>query len=125
MKGNTGNPHPKPWFRGGPGSGRPSIRHRRPLGRKIAKEEHDRHMEEYELMYSPQDVEAIKEKIRRKQPISAREVMLLKEMGGSERLLAKHFEKVVPSKTEYSGPEGKPIPILNILAKGHKERDQI
>ena len=112
MKGKPGNPKPKPGFSGGPGSGRKSIR-----GRKTAKEEHQRYMDELALMYDPQDIEALKDKVGNKTPMSPREIMLLRELGGSERLLATHFNKVVPDKIEHSGPEGKPIPILQILAK--------
>ena len=96
MKGKPGNPNPKLGFSGGPGSGRKSIRGR--LGRKTAKEEHERYMNELALMYEPSDIEIIKEKIRQKKPVSIREIMLLKEAGGNDRLIATHYGKVVPDK---------------------------
>ena|SRR3990167_4150947 len=96
MKGKPGNPNPKLGFSGGPGSGRKSIRGR--LGRKTAKEEHERYMDELDLMYSAQDIEIIKEKVKQKKPISVREKMLLKEIEGNDRLIATHYGKVVPDK---------------------------
>src|SRR3990167_3261267 len=96
MKGKPGNPNPKLGFSGGPGSGRKSIRGKR--GRKTAKEEHQRYMDELALMYEPSDIEIIKEKIRQKKPVSIREIMLLKEAGGNDRLIATHYGKVVPDK---------------------------
>ena len=106
MKGNTGR-------RGG----KPNLRGNKRSGRKSAYQEHQDAAREFELMYSAQDIEVIKEKLRKKQKISIREVMLLKEAGGNDRLIATHYSKVVPDKIEHSGPEGKPIPILQILAK--------
>lgn len=93
-------------------------------GRKSAYQERQDAAREFELMYSPQDIEVIKEKIRKRQKVSMREIMLLKEAGGSERLLATHYSKVVPEKIEHSGPEGKPIPILQILSKKKTDKSK-
>src|SRR3990167_9521305 len=116
MKGKPGNPKGNPNLRNLTNNiGRPSIKGRR--GRKTAKEEHERYMDELALMYEPSDIEELKNKVRQKKPMSPREIMMLKELGGSERLIAIHFSKVVPDKLEHSGPEGKPIPILQIFSQ--------
>ena len=116
MKGKPGNPKGNPNLRNLTNNiGRPSIRGK--SGRKTAGEEYRRYMDELALMYEPSDIEIIKEKIRQKKPVSIREIMLLKEAGGNDRLIATHYGKVVPDKIEHSGPEGKPIPILQILSE--------
>ena len=69
-------------------------------GRKTAKVEYAKKLDETILMYSPQDIKIIKEKIRAEKPVSIREIMLLKEAGGNERLIAQHYGKVVPDSAK-------------------------
>ena len=127
MKSNLNNPKGNPNFSGGPGSGRKSIKGRK-TGRKTAKEEHERYMNEHDLLYSPQEIHAVIKKynqllhdikagIDSEVKMSVREIMLAKELSGNDKLISKHYEKVVPDKIELPGPEGKPIPILQILVK--------
>ena len=104
MRSNNNNPEGNPNFSGGPGSGRKSIKGKR--GRKTAKEEGERYDNEFALMYEPSDIEAIKEKIRQKKPVSVREIMLLKEAGGNDRLIAVHYGKVVPDQIILPGGKG-------------------
>ena|SRR3990167_7956320 len=115
MKGKPGNPLLKritqPSFRGGPGSGRKSIKGRK-RGRKTAREEGERYEIELDLLYEPSDIEKIKEKIRQKKPISIRDIMLLKEAGGNDRLIAAHYGKVVPDTIDLTS-KGKRIGILD------------
>lgn len=61
-----------------------------------------------------QDVEKLEEKIRSKK-YSGREVTALRLLKGSERLMAKFMDKLVPDKLDVTSA-GKPIPILEFIS---------
>lgn len=63
---------------------------------------------EIDLMYMPQNVEELMKRVTQKK-YSVRDAMLLKELSGSDTLISRHFQKVVPDKLELGGSDGKPI----------------
>ena len=77
-------------------------------GRKSAYRELIDARREIDLMYAPQNVEELEKRVARKK-YSVRDAMLLKELSGSDALISRHFQKVVPDKLELGGNDGKPI----------------
>ena len=70
---------------------------------------------EVDLMYKPQDIEVIKEKLRNKEKLSIREIMLLKEATGNERLISQHYSKVVPDQIKHFGDPNNPVIVKGII----------
>ena len=71
-------------------------------------------MNEHDLLYSPQEIQAVIKKynqllqdikagIDSAVKMSVREIMLAKELSGNDKLISKHYEKVVPDKIELPG----------------------
>jgi hypothetical protein len=78
------------------------------IGRKSAYEEHQDAAFVSDVWQKSQDVEALEEQIKSKH-YSGRDITALRLLKGSERLMAKFMDKLVPDLHEHGGPGGQPL----------------